>query len=199
MENASKALIMAGSILIALMIVGVLIYMWASSSELFKQNESAELAEQIKMFNLEYEGYNKKLLRGTDVISAMNKADSNNRKYAKPGIKIKGKTITQEEMEDPNYYINVNFIMVEETVYVKGEGQSQTFTFKANEPYTMEEYFTVIRPNKETFDDFKRRIFDCVKVEYNKKTGRVNYLLFKERKMSEDEYGYGFANTIINF
>lgn len=191
MENASKALIMAGSILIAIMIVGVLVYMWASSSDLLKQNQRTELAEQIQAFNLEYEGYNKKLLRGTDVISAMNKAESNNRKYAK-GNKIAGFTIKEEEMEDKNYYINVNFIMVEETVYVKGEGKSQSVKFKANEAYSMEEFFSTIRPNQDAFTDFKRRIFDCVKVGYNQRTGRINYLLFKERKMSNNEYDYGF-------
>lgn len=194
MENAAKALIMAGSMLIAMLIIGVLVYMWASSSELFNQNEKTELAEQIVAFNNEYEGYNRKLLRGTDVISAMNKAESNNRKYKKAGMTIRGNTITPDEMEEPNYYVNVNFIMVEKTVYTEKEEEkiSKTVTFKAGEEYQMEEYFSNISQNEEAFTDFKRRIFDCQKVGYNQRTGRVNYLLFKERKMTEDEYKFGF-------
>ena len=47
MENAAKALIMAGSILIAVLIIGVLVYMWASSSQMLKQNEKTQLAQQI--------------------------------------------------------------------------------------------------------------------------------------------------------
>ena len=190
MENASKALIMAGGILISIMIIGVLIYMWSSSSEWAKQNHKVELSEQIMAFNNQYEGYNKKLLRGTDVISAINRSESNNRRYA--GRTIAGYAVKEEEMEEPNYYINVNFIMVESTVYTKeNTGTSTSFTFKANEVYGMEEFFSTIKPNEEAFVDFKRRIFDCVRIEYNQRTGRVNYLLFKERKMSQEEYEFG--------
>jgi len=48
MENVSKALIMAGGVLIALLILAALTYMWTSSSQLFIQEERTQLAEQIK-------------------------------------------------------------------------------------------------------------------------------------------------------
>ncbi len=51
-------------------------------------------------FNKEYESYNRKLLRGVDVISAMNRAIDNNAKY------------TTEQGYDEEYYkIDVEFIM----------------------------------------------------------------------------------------
>lgn len=176
MENAAKALIMAGSILIAVLIIGVLVYMWASSSQMLKQNEKTQLAQQITTFNNEYEGYNRKLLRGTDVISAMNKAESNNKKYAQLG--------------EENYNISVEFKMAEKVVYKK-DGGTASVTFNIDKKYGMNDYINEIRSNSDAFTDFKRRIFDCKAVKYNNKTGRINYLLFEERKMEQEEYKFG--------
>lgn len=176
MENASKALIMAGSIMIAILIISVLVYMWASSSEMFKQNERTQLAEQITIFNNEYEGYNRKLLRGTDVISAMNKAESNNKKYAQLG--------------EDNYNIRIEFKMAEQVVYKK-DGTTSSVTFNTNKKYGINDYINEIRSNSDAFTDFKRRIFDCKEVKYNNKTGRIHYLLFEERKMQQEEYKFG--------
>ena len=74
MENASKALLMAGGILIAVLIIGVLIYSFGTMSGYFSAEQDIEAAQQLKIFNDQYESYNRKLLRGTDVISVMNKA-----------------------------------------------------------------------------------------------------------------------------
>lgn len=78
MENASKALLMAGGMLLAILLisVGVLGYTRIKS---FKTTEAEISAKkQIQAFNAEYEAYNRKLLRGIDVISVVNKAISNN-------------------------------------------------------------------------------------------------------------------------
>lgn len=81
MENASKALIIAGGILISILILSVLVYSFGNISQYFSSEEKVQQTEQLTTFNNQYESYNKKLLRGTDVISVINKAKDNNTKY----------------------------------------------------------------------------------------------------------------------
>lgn len=81
MENASKALLMAGGVLIAVLIISLFVYMFTSASSMFQTEEDVERAQEIEEYNKQYESYNRKLLRGTDLISLMNKAISNNAKY----------------------------------------------------------------------------------------------------------------------
>lgn len=176
MENASKALLMAGGILIAIIIIGALVYMMSTSSGFFSAKQSVEQTEQLVAFNNQYEAYNKKLLRGTDVISVMNKVIDNNTKYG-----VKGQN-------EPNYIMDVEFEMKESMIYTKTGTAS--INFKVGEKYNISS-FSTIKNNDEAFTDFKRRIFDCGKVEYNKTTGRVNYMLFIERKMTSTEYETG--------
>lgn len=81
MENASKALLMAGEILIAIIIIALLVFGYNNIRNLSSTNEESKKTEQLAAFNKEYESYNKKLLRGVDVISLINKASNNNKKY----------------------------------------------------------------------------------------------------------------------
>lgn len=176
MENASKALMIAGGVLIAVLIIGLLVYMFASGGGLAKEKEQQELILQMKAFNEQYEAYNRSLLRGTDVISVMNKAISNNTKYGLSGS------------NEPEYQIQVEFEMKEELVYT--QSGTASVNFKVGERYNIDS-FSSIKNNTEAFTDFKRRIFDCKEVRHHKTTGRVNYMLFIERKMSDSEYQNG--------
>lgn len=78
MENASKALVMAGGVLIAIMIIATLMYMFNQSATYSSELELQEKKEQIAKYNKEYESYQKSLIRGTEILSIMNKAINNN-------------------------------------------------------------------------------------------------------------------------
>lgn len=183
MENASKALLIAGGILIALLIIALLVYSFGSMSGYFSSEETKEEAEQLEAFNKQYEAYQRKLLRGTDIISVINKISDNNEKYGPNGY------------NEPNYIINVEFEMKEAMVYkkVRNENGKQEIvgtedaTFEVGKRYNLTT-FSSIRNNSDAFTDFKRRVFDCVDIGYNKTTGRVNYMRFEERKIN---YGEG--------
>lgn len=83
MENASKALIMAGSVLIALMIIGALLLMFNSLTSYQDTNTQGEREAQVIEFNNQYETYNRDDVRGSDVISLINRIiDYNARKNA---------------------------------------------------------------------------------------------------------------------
>lgn len=76
MENASKALLIAGGILIAILIVSVLVVTLNIVNSNQKTREKALATEQLAEFNQKYEAYNKKALRGTDIITLKNMAKS---------------------------------------------------------------------------------------------------------------------------
>ena len=82
MENASKALIIAGGVLIALIIISMFIAMFNNISNIQKEQEDQIKVEQITAFNAEFEAYNKKVMYGADVITLINKVAENNRKYS---------------------------------------------------------------------------------------------------------------------
>lgn len=97
MENASKALLIAGGILLALLTTSLLILVYNNMQSM--QNAQAQKleTEQRIAFNKEYEAYNKSLLYGTDVITVVNKAINNNKK-----MELMNK--------DERFYINIKLL-----------------------------------------------------------------------------------------
>ena len=81
MENASKALIMAAGVLIALMILGALLLMFSNLSNYQETNTQGTREAQVVEFNNQFETYNRQDIRGTDMVSLMNRVvDYNTRK-----------------------------------------------------------------------------------------------------------------------
>ena len=98
MENASKALIMAGSVLIALMIIGALLLMFNSLSSYQQVGEQNTKEAQVIAFNNQFETYLRNNVRGSDMISLMHrildynnrKGDNSSEKFQQMNIKISG-------------------------------------------------------------------------------------------------------------
>ena len=100
MENASKALTMAAGVLLAVMIFALLVYFFGRLSAIPTSEDEATKIEQAQKFNLEYEVYDKRIMYGVDVISALNKANSNNEKYVE-GSFLSG------DMAGAEFYVDV--------------------------------------------------------------------------------------------
>lgn len=81
MENASKALLMAGGILIALLILGALIMMFTSLQDYQNTNDARTKNTQIAQFNNQFEPYNKEGLTLMELKSVYNKIESNNKQH----------------------------------------------------------------------------------------------------------------------
>ena len=192
MENMAKALYIAGGVLIAIIVLSALVIMWGNSSELFNTQEKVKATEQVQAFNTEYEAFNKKLLRGTEVISVINRVENNNRTYANGKIPL-NRAIKQSEMEDPGYYMSIEFEMKEAMIYTKvdGKGKPTNKEFEVGKTYSINDFLENIKNDSDAFTDFKRRIFDCTETKYNTKTGRISYMKFVERKMTDNEYVEG--------
>ena len=81
MENASKALLMAGGILLAVLVLGLLGLLLSSITSKKLSEEKSLEAQQLQEFNQQWEAYNKKALFGSEIITVVNKAKQNNSMY----------------------------------------------------------------------------------------------------------------------
>lgn len=160
MENASKALIIAGSILIALLTVAILLYTWGVMGNTAKEDDIQKNTQQIAEFNEQFTSYQKKILYGSDVISIINKIEDNNIKYAdNDEYKIKWE-----------FKLKNNFSVDGVTL---GRG-----AYSNTSRYSL--YINMIN-NAAAFKEFKSLYFMCTSVEYSSKTGRVNKMTFEQR------------------
>lgn len=100
MDNASKALIMAGGILIAVMIIGVAMYMLTSARGYAKaSNTQAELSA-VESFNRYYDSFGDTIL-GIDVLNIYNKAvDDTERDNAMHPVKVDVSSTLIKQLED---------------------------------------------------------------------------------------------------
>lgn len=90
MENASKALIMAGGILIALMIIGAILLMYNNLTAYQKTSVESKREIQTVEFNQQFATYERNNVRGSDLLSLVNRIiDYNSRKTEEGYTEIK--------------------------------------------------------------------------------------------------------------
>lgn len=189
-------------------------YVVQNTASLKKAEGDKEIAEQITKFNMEYESYEKTLLRGTELVTLINKAIANNTKY---------------EDSDKVYDIDIHFKLktpIKETIVTVEDGKKKNteekVTFGEAKTYKLIDNKQSDRISKDIsqfmeigalnssnsyeiinykdidnyqmiysgFTDFKRKIFKCTNIEYSDVTGRVNLLGFEEVDLKEDTSGY---------
>ena len=163
MENASKALLMAGGILIALLVIGELLLMFNQLSEY--QSSSSELVEteQLAKFNEQFTQYERDDLLGTELISLANKVVDYNKKTGGIGEISYSNKITLT--------ININ-----QTAYAKmlGVEKAQVFT---DPSYVINESTT------QNNSDFFRAITKYRKYEENNTISNLKKLISEESNL----------------
>lgn len=100
MENASKALIIAGSVLIALLVISLLVSFFSNIRELTGISQEGEELEQTVEFNKQYDVYARNVY-GSELLSIANKiADYNKREAENKGYtKIELYVQIREDMD----------------------------------------------------------------------------------------------------
>ena len=83
MENATKALLIAAGVLLAVMILSLVAFVYNQISDYYQNRSNDAVKEQVGAFNKEYEAYHRNKVRGSDIISLMNKIVDYNERYAK--------------------------------------------------------------------------------------------------------------------
>lgn len=148
MEDVNKALIMAGSILLAVILVSVFVATMSDISKWPEEQNKLKKVEQLARFNQEYEAFQKSGMYGVDVVSCLNKAKSHNEKYVEGDgftgeyaarkdleinvtIYIKSdliETITTTAMQNTAYGLNENQILNGEGVWVTRKNSNSSFS-----------------------------------------------------------------------
>lgn len=80
MENATKALLMAGGVLIAIIIITLLVKTYGNIGAFQRQQMSIKETEQIEEFNKNYTKYEGQYVYGTEVITVINRAINDSQK-----------------------------------------------------------------------------------------------------------------------
>lgn len=114
MENAVKALLIAGGIFFAILILSLIVYMSTATTRMAEAQEQKKVIEELESFNKNYEAYNKKRMYGADIITVVNKAIDYNRSL--------GPTEANKAM---NIKISVNesFTSTEQTIIEYSNGE----------------------------------------------------------------------------
>ncbi|MGN1329906.1 MAG: hypothetical protein ACI4VN_01020 [Clostridia bacterium] len=81
MENASEALKMAGGMLIAVLLIALIVYEFNSVSSLENTKKDEEVLAETTEFNRRFSAFDKSSMYGTDLISVIGLAISNNKIY----------------------------------------------------------------------------------------------------------------------
>ena len=207
MENASNALLMAGGILLAIIVITILVITYNGIVGF----ESSKLEEQelqnISLFNEPFMSYNKKVMYGTDIISVLHLALDNNNKYnVKPGeeyyvdisFKVNSNIETITELYELNASTGVYTNRIIERIPEIEAGN--TYMISRDKQYIEENILSQLKLNEqETKDpiydgailkqykiwsnfiyDLKRKTFTCKNVEVDS-IGRVKSMSFEQK------------------
>lgn len=101
MENASKALIIAGAILISILLIGVGMLVFSGAQGIFDESTSQMSDQQKKTFNSKFVNYEGAKVTGSNVralVQDIISSNSTNQDIEDRLIKINGKLMTSSEM-----------------------------------------------------------------------------------------------------
>ena len=82
MENASKALLIAGGILLTMLVIGVLFFARSRVSEFYDEQDEFKEVEDIAKFNVQFTNYQNRDVYGYEIISLANKIIDYNYRFS---------------------------------------------------------------------------------------------------------------------
>lgn len=85
MENASKALLMAGALLISMLLIALLLYAWNLFSKYYASQDELASIENVAEFNLQFTAYDRDDVAGYELLSLLNRVIDYNQRYSVEG------------------------------------------------------------------------------------------------------------------
>lgn len=139
MDNASKALIMAGGMLLAMLIVALLMYAWSLFSEYQTSQDDLVSIENTAKFNEQFTQYDRKDVLGYEILSLVNKVvDYNYRKSNDVNAK-------NDEKYTP---ITIDINIPDPSVFTEGSEPNQLFDINKKQyrqSNTVNQFNSIIR------------------------------------------------------
>lgn len=178
MENASKALIMAGSILIGVLILSIFVYLFNTMGQYTAEAEARRAQTQVDMFNTNFTKYTGQITYVDDdgnvevkdvtctmhdVISLANLAKQSNESR---GI------LDRQNYDDNSFYVQVDFLISGNRIDHLEHRINDEFAEMLKTESNM-----YVRVNDEfgNFVGYELRQYRC-ELGYAQSTGRVNYV-----------------------
>lgn len=190
MGNASRALIMAGGVLIAVIILTVLIKTYSSVGNFQRQQMSQEEAEQIEEFNKDYTKYDKQYVYGTEIITIINKVYSSTHKV---NVKVEFKNAYDYNVKSKGgKTIKVTVKAGKDLNITTGDDNQLDLSSSVDESSKKFHNSTRTETATEvnvTVDGLKNRAFKCIEIGYDE-SGRVNMMRFKEVAYNRTQVDY---------
>lgn len=118
MENASKALVIAGTVLIAVFILSVGIYVFVSFSEVSYKNEEENSKQAIAQYNNKFTKYEGTDMTIHDVVTLVNLAKDYNERKSDRKITVSFRNEPLEERSKENI---IDLLKNSGTYYIKGD------------------------------------------------------------------------------
>lgn len=176
MENASKALIMVGGVLISVMLASFMIFVLRKGGMMNAQYDSQKAGDQLVKFNSQFEVYAKDNNTFFDIITVANLAYDVNQKNnwdAQNSVTI---YVCKSNQNSVTYSILPNQDL-KKNYFFNGA------TADVNNQKYMYDLITGYAPKKDELEEGKenpeyRYKFDCVKTDYNEITGKVKEMKF---------------------
>ena len=167
MENASKALVMAAGILVAIIIIGAFTVTMQSVRVFQKTNLTAEEEAEITAYNEQYTKYLNQYMYGTEIMTMINKYND---------------TYNAER----NYKLTISIKFKKDFVYNKVKSRAgvveekEEVTIPAGNKLELAATNTFFGVTSSSIESFRNRAFKCTGMEYDARTGRVNKMMFEE-------------------
>lgn len=194
MENASKALIMAGSVLLALIVIGAFMLMLTNLTDYQQKTDTVIEQQQIVEFNNQFSTYDRVGLRGTDMLSLMNRIiDYNTRKttedigFQKMKITIKG--IDREILQSLRYEISGSNLLIKKNTYTQDNLSEIVTKPQELERKYQKKYITQLVSNISNFMD----IYNS-SLSINQKTQEIN----EKNWLPKSVTTYGSLDSVKN-
>ena len=130
MENASKALLMAGGVLIAILIIALLVNSFTSISSFQKIKLSEEEQEKIVRFNEQYTKYLGQYVYGTEVVTLQNKHQNDEEVEVIVIGELPDKADSKYDVIGENKEHNVKYYKCKEIGYDDSTGKVNSITFE---------------------------------------------------------------------
>ena len=208
MENATKALEIAGSVLLGVLILGLLVFEYRKISNLKKVEEDVEVSQQSEDFNKKFEAYNRNLY-GSELLSLANQIQDYNDRYAGEKTsqyenqgyqKVELKTIIKTATNrlaagtcDLSHFLDVYNVLARdiENMNKNCKYKNKSISYWANSgketerifPDKSNKIYDDIAKYKDLYNeqlDITRKTFKCTKINYDNKNGRITNMTFEE-------------------
>lgn len=156
MENASRALLIAGGVLISIIVISLFMLMMNSLTDYQQSNNQSQRQKQLVAFNNQFEGYLRDDVSGVDMISLINKVVYYNRTQSTAGT---GELDTGKEFGYEPITLELEFPKI--------NGQKSTFLLAMNSSNQL------FKNDKYIFDattSLKNTIIDNGGINYVEKT-----------------------------